>query len=115
MKQYLAVYTGTPAGLAQWNALSDEERRQREQAGTQAWGAWAQAHRDAIVHVGSPLGRTKVASRTGIADTRNNLSAWTLVQAESHDAAVRLFAEHPHFTVFPGDAVEVMECLPLPV
>jgi hypothetical protein len=21
---------------------------------------------------------------------------------------------HPHFTIFPGDSVEIMECLPMP-
>jgi len=27
---------------------------------------------------------------------------------------VRLFENHPHFSIFPGDAVEVMEVLPIP-
>lgn len=25
-----------------------------------------------------------------------------------------MFVNHPHFTLFPGDAVEIMECLPIP-
>jgi hypothetical protein len=37
-----------------------------------------------------------------------------VVSAESHAAAARLFEGHPHFTVFPGEGVEVMECLPMP-
>jgi hypothetical protein len=37
-----------------------------------------------------------------------------VVQAESHDAAARMFTNHPHFTIFPGEAVEIMECLPIP-
>jgi hypothetical protein len=37
-----------------------------------------------------------------------------IVQAESHEAAAKLFENHPHFTTFPGDSVEIMECLPLP-
>ena len=45
---------------------------------------------------------------------RNELAAWTVVEAESHEAAARLFEGHPHFSIFPGDAVEVMECLPMP-
>ena len=31
-----------------------------------------------------------------------------------NEAAVKLFEGHPHFTIFPGDSVEVMECLPIP-
>ena len=26
----------------------------------------------------------------------------------------KLFEKHPHFTIFPGDSVEIMECLPIP-
>jgi hypothetical protein len=25
-----------------------------------------------------------------------------------------MFENHPHFTIFPGDSVEIMECLPIP-
>jgi len=28
-------------------------------------------------------------------------------------AAARMFEKHPHFTVFPGDSVQIMECLPI--
>jgi len=42
------------------------------------------------------------------------MAAYVIVQAESHEAAAKLFENHPHFTIFPGDAVEIMECLPLP-
>ena len=73
-----------------------------------------QTHAAAILDMGSPLGKTKRASREGIADTRNNMAGYVLVQAESHEAAAKLFEKHPHFTVFPGDSVEIMECLPLP-
>ena len=38
----------------------------------------------------------------------------SVVRAESQEAAARLFENHPHFSIFPGDAVEVMECLPVP-
>ena len=34
--------------------------------------------------------------------------------SESHEAAAELFANHPHFMIFPGQSVEVMECLPIP-
>lgn len=82
--------------------------------GMDAWMAWGEKHASSIVDHGTPLGKTKRIDAKGIADTRNNLAAYTLVKAESHEAAARLFEGHPHFTIFPGDGVEVMECLPLP-
>jgi hypothetical protein len=66
------------------------------------------------VQHGCPLGKTKRISETGIADTRNDLAGYTIVQAESHEAAAKLFQDHPHFTMFPGEAVEIMVCLPIP-
>lgn len=114
MKNYLAVYLGSEASMAAWKALSDGEREQRQQAGMQAWGAWVAANAGAIVAQGSPLGKTKRVSTQGITDVRNEMAAYTVVKAESHDAAAKIFENHPHFAIFPGDAVEVMECLPIP-
>ena len=79
-----------------------------------AWRAWMQEHSAKIVDMGGPLGKTKRAARDGVSDIRNGLAAYVIVEAESHDAAARMFEGHPHFTIFPGDSVEIMECLPLP-
>ena len=114
MKKFMAVYLGSAEGLSKWKAMDEARRRQSEKAGKEAWAKWGAANAGAIVDHGSPLGKTKRISAQGIADTRNEIAAWTIVQAESHEAAARLFENHPHFTVFPGDAIEVMECLPMP-
>lgn len=50
--------------------------------------------------------------RVGLAS--NKIGAWTVVEAESLDDAAKLFLNHPHFTIFPGESVEVMECLSIP-
>jgi hypothetical protein len=42
------------------------------------------------------------------------MAAFTVVQAESQEAAARLFLNHAHFTIFPGEGVEVMEVLAIP-
>jgi len=60
------------------------------------------------------LGKTKKASAQGVSDTKNNLSGYVVLKAESHDAAAKLFLKHPHFSIFPGDSVEIMEVLPIP-
>lgn len=114
MKKFCAIYLGTPAAMEKWNKLDEAKRKEREQAGMKAWGDWVTKNKAAIVDVGSPLGKTKRADANGISDTRNAMSAYTIVQAESHDAAAKLFQNHPHFTIFPGEAIEIMECLPLP-
>jgi len=116
MKNYLAVYLGNEASrkASGWDALSEDARKQREQEGVQAWGAWVEAHKASIVDTGAPLGKTLRASRSGIEGVRNNLTGYTVVRAESHEAAARMFEGHPHFTIFPGESIEIMECLPIP-
>jgi hypothetical protein len=114
MKQYLAVYIGTGAKMAQWGKMEEQQRKAREAEGLKAWHNWVAEHSSAIVAMGGPLGKTKQIAPGGVTDIKNNLTGFTVVQAESHDAAAKLFENHPHFAIFPGDSVEVMECLPVP-
>ena len=113
---YLAVFLGSKSSpqMAAWNALSEADRRVKERDGIAAWHAWVEKNRAAIVEMGGPLGKTKRISAQGIADTSNPMGAFTVVRAESHEAAARLFEKHPHFSIFPGEAVEVMPVLPIP-
>jgi hypothetical protein len=114
MKTFLAVYTGTASAMESWKSLPEKEVQARQAKGIKAWHEWVDRHRASIVEDGSPLGRTKSVSKKGITDTRNNLGAYTVVRAESHEEAAKLFLDHPHFTIFPGDGVEIMERLPIP-
>lgn len=116
MKTFLAVYLGSQnsAQHKEWLTLSEDERKMREAAGMKAWMAWGAKHGNAIEVNGGPLGKTKHISPRGIADVRNNMTGFTVIKAESHEAAARLFEGHPHFSIFPGEAVEIMEVLPIP-
>jgi len=116
LNTFLAVFLGSKssAKMAAWNNLSDVERKAKEQQGIAAWKGWAQRHHDAIVAMGGPLGKTKKISPAGIEDVTNAMGAFTIVRAESHEAAAKLFLNHPHFTIFPGESIEVMPVLPIP-
>ena len=114
VKNFMAIYTGTAVARAKWDTLSAAERNKREAEGIEAWRSWGNKNAAAIVDHGGPLGPTKRVSPKGITDIHNAMAAYVIVQAESHEAAAKLFENHPHFTIFPGDAVEIMECLPPP-
>jgi hypothetical protein len=114
MKTYLAIFTGTAAAMEAFGKLPPTEIARKQAEGSKAWHAWAEKHQASIVAMGGPLGKTKRISHIGIEDVRNNMGAYTVVQAESHEAAAKLFEGHPHFTIFPGDGIEVMEVLPIP-
>jgi hypothetical protein len=113
---YLAVFLGskTSTKWAAWNALSEAERKTREAQGMAAWKAWVEKHHAALVSMGGPLGKTKKVDSTGIADVTNAMGAFTVVRASSHEAAAKMFEGHPHFSIFPGESVEIMPVLPIP-
>jgi hypothetical protein len=111
---YLAVFTSnkTSPRWRAWYAMSEEEQRATDAKGLAAVMAWDEKHRGSIVYEGGPLGPTKRTSREGVAvDAVNELTVFVVVRAASHEEAARLFENHPHFTIFPCDGVDVMPLL----
>jgi hypothetical protein len=113
MKKYMAIYLGSGVQNT-WEKLSEAERNQKMGAGMKAWGDWMAQHQKRIVDTGGPLGKTKRTNAQGVSDIKNDMTGYVILNAESHDEAAKLFLNHPHFSIFPGDRVEIMECLPIP-
>lgn len=107
MAKFMAVFTGQPGD----GTPPDQATIAK---GMQAWGEWMARNAARIVDSGGPLGKTKRVSKAGIADTRNAMAGYVIIEADDHEAAARLFEGHPHFAIFPGDGVDVMPCLPIP-
>jgi len=114
MKKFLAVDLGSSAAMNTWKELPEAERKEKEKVGMGAWSKWAEDNKKSIVDQGAPPGKTKRVTKEGISDIKNEMGAYNVVEAESHEEAAKLFENHPHFTMFPGEAVEVMEYLPIP-
>ena len=56
-----------------------------------AWKAWVEKHHAAVSTMGGPLGKTKKITERGIEDVSNEMGAFMVVRAESHEAAARMF------------------------
>jgi hypothetical protein len=110
---YLAVFLSNKSSprWQAWYAMTDEERRAKDEVGLAALKAWDEEHEGDIVYMGGPLGPTKRTSQDGVADVVNELTVFVVVRAPSHEAAAKLFEGHPHFTIFPCDYVDVMPLL----
>lgn len=115
MKRYMALFVGAPDAFAKWNAQDEATRKAREAKGMQAWSEWQDRHKSVIVDSGGPLGKTKRTDASGVSDTSNAIGGYIIVEAETHDAAARLFENHPHFTILPGNGVEIMPCTEIPM
>jgi hypothetical protein len=113
---FLAVFLGSKSNprMQAWMAMPEAERKAKEAQGIAAWKAWMMKHQGAIVDMGGPLGKTKKVTPGGIEDISNAMGGFVVLRANSHEDAARLFENHPHFTLFPGEAVEVMPVMPIP-
>lgn len=108
MNNYLALYIG--CALSSDNTPS----KNAHQKGMKAWGQWMEKNSEHIIDSGGPLGRTLRISKNGIEDHTNLLTGYIIVKAESQKEAALLFKNHPHFAIFPGDSIEIIECTEIP-
>lgn len=111
---YLAVFYSDKNGpkWKAWYALTEEERKAKDAIGLPALEAWDEKHRDVIVYPGRPLGKTLQVSDDGsTGPVVNQLTAFVVVKAPSLEAATQLFVDHPHMSIFPCHAVDVMPLL----
>lgn len=108
MKKYIALYMAPISSIEQMMQNSKPEDRQK---GMDAWKKWMDDNKAAIVDGGAPLGKTKTVSPTGAVDTKNEVCGYTIVQADSADAAVKIFEGSPHLTNMQGATIDVIECM----
>lgn len=106
MKKYFALYLAPIAEVQKMMANFKPEDGEKAMA---EWGKWMDAHKGAIIDAGAPMGKTKRVSPQGIIDAKNDVTGYSIVQAESHDEAAKIFQDHPHFGNLPGATIDVME------
>jgi hypothetical protein len=109
MNKYAVIFCVPGATMADWmqNTPEDEHKAQGEKM-MQDWQAWLDKLGSAVVDKGVPLGKTKRVTEGGVADVKNELNFFMVIQAESHEAAAEMIKGNPHFMI-PTSYVDVME------
>ena len=75
---------------------------------------WMGDHKASLVDGGAPLGKSKRVNTKGTSETKNDVGGYSIVQAESAEAATKMFGrDHPHFQM-PGAWIDVVEIMPVP-
>lgn len=108
MPRFLAVYTMKPEDLASFRSLPKAEQDAIDAQGVRQWAAWEERNAASILDRGGMVGKTTRVTKHGVTEARNPFCGYLVVEAETADAAARLFLDHPHLTVFPGDGVDIM-------
>ncbi|TDI56464.1 MAG: hypothetical protein E2O93_06050 [Alphaproteobacteria bacterium] len=75
------------------------------------WKAWVGGLGDAVVNPGTPLGKSRIVSSLGVSDDggSNPLIGFSIVKADSMDAALAMARECPHLEI--GGTLEVAEVM----
>src|SRR5919198_4562893 len=105
MGKFLVLYHA-PVSAREMMAASTPEQMKE---GMDAWMGWAQRNEGAVVELGAPLGDR---ARLGASEDDGHITGYSVVEAESQDAAVELLKDHPHLHMQEGTSIEALEFLP---
>lgn len=99
--------------LEEWMKQPEEVRKPLETKMQAEWGTWMVAHKSMFSGITAGVGKTKRVSTNGIEDVKNDIMLYSVVEAETPEAAADAFKNHPHFGI-PGATIEIMPINPLP-
>lgn len=103
MAKFMLIYSG---GMGMTASPEDQEKI------TADWGAWYEKMGPSIVDGGAPFGDAKNLKGNGVEDGPIGDAAatgYTVIEADSLDAAAAACTEHPHLG--HGGQVQVFTCI----
>jgi hypothetical protein len=111
MKKFMVLYK---APTADFEKMMKSATPEEQKKGMEAWGKWMEANKKSMVDGGAPLGKTKRVDAKGVSDAKNDIGGYSIVQADSPDAAAKIFGkDHPHLHMMSGAWIEVTEIMPM--
>jgi hypothetical protein len=113
MKRFLVNYLAPASVLAEWKKTDPDKRKAAEDKMQAEWKKWTNDHAKIFADTGAGVGKTKLVTSQGISDTKNDIMLYSVVEADSHEAAARSFEGHPHLQI-PQSSIEIMEIHALP-
>jgi hypothetical protein len=112
MKKFMVLYQSS-ASATEVMANSTSEEMQASMA---EWGKWKEKVEagGGTFEWGMPLqGGKHLTSDGTVTDSKSEASGYSILGAESADAAVELLKDHPHLKR-PDASIELLEFIPMP-
>lgn len=110
MSKFLVLYQSSVSASEQMASATPEQA----ESGMNAWMEWARGAGDAVVDLGAPLGEAEEVGGDSGSSRQGHTTGFSILQADSMQAAVELMRDHPHLHT-PGDSsIRVLEFLQLP-
>ena len=83
---------------------SAEDRKK----GMDEWRTWMKKNMAIFADMGGPTGKNMQVTASGMTQVSNDIGGYSIVQAESAEAAAKLLAGNPHFQI-PGAIIDLAE------
>jgi hypothetical protein len=97
--------------MEEWMKTDAATRKPAEEKMKGEWMKWMTDHGKMLADKGAGVGKTKRVNTEGVADIKNEIMIYAIVEAESHEAAADAFKNHPHLTI-PQSSIEIMAVNP---
>jgi hypothetical protein len=107
LKKFLVLYKTPVHVLADWAKTDPATKQAAEQKMRGDWERWMGEHAKMIT-LTEAAGKTKAVTSARSEDIKNDIMLYSIVEAQNHDVATRIFADHPHLTI-PESSIEIME------
>lgn len=109
MKKFLVLYYAPAEEAMKMMATATPEQKE---AGMKPWMEWMARCGSALVDGGAPTAMGQVTGSTdGWSASKSDVGGFSILQAESMDAAKKLLEGHPHLMWLPSCRVEVLEMM----
>jgi hypothetical protein len=112
MPKFLVTYLAPASVIEEWKKTDPEKRKAAEEKMRADWVQWMAAHAKSFTDKGAGVGKTKKVTAGGTSETKNEIMLYGMIEAESHQAAAKMFEGHPHLGI-PKSSIEIMETQPL--
>jgi len=109
MTKFIVLYRSSTSARDQIANATSEQMK----AGMDAWMAWAGKAGDAGVGLGAPLAPAAHVGPGSSAPGVDELSGYSIMQADSAEALGGVLDGHPHL-LMPGNSIEVLEMMSMP-
>ena len=110
-KKFLVLFLAPAKVIEDWSKTDPKVREEAEQKMRGDWMKWMGDHAKMIVNTEAG-GQTKVVTSNGVSDIKNDIMLYSIVEAESHEAATKAFETHPHLGI-PQSSIQVMAIRPM--
>ena len=109
MKKFLVLYR---MDMAEMKKMMETMSKEDQQKGMKEWGEWMKANTAHFADLGAPIGKNWRVAVGGSSQTSNDVAGYSILQAESAEASVKLLEGSPHLKM-PGATCDVAEIVPM--